>query len=514
MHLRIGWSTRRAVNGVLAVVLGCLLPIAGGSVRVFAQPGGLRCPSGQACTPIRHVVFLIQEDHTFDSLFGTFPGAHGATTYKTPNGKLHTLGHQPLQFQASFTKDDAAALQAWDNGKMDGFSQIRKAFQTNPYTGRLEDMPDSQLQQSDIPNYWAYAKRYALMDNFFSSVATNSFPNHLYMVAAQAQNTASVPTDLFATTTPDRWGCDAPSNTQVEEQSRTGKSSFVYPCFNFKTLSDELDAAHLPWKYYAPNQDQPGYKWSALNAIKHIRFGPDWTTHVVNTGNFAQDAKNGRLPAVSWLVPFDSVSDHPALSNICVGENWAVQEINAVMSNRQEWAHTAIVLTWDDWGGFYDHVAPPRGPNPFIQYGFRVPSILISPYTRNGTVDHTFYTFASLPALAEALFGLPSLTHEDASANTMLASLNLHQAPQQPTMLSTRTCALPPAHRIRKAVYAGVVEGMMGLLLLVLTSAYAVYRRPSWGAAVARISPWSQLLLGTGFLGLGAVLAVLAVRSL
>jgi phospholipase C len=514
LHFRSLADAQHARITACATLLAVLLLVSAAPLRAAAAPGPSRCPAGQACTPIKHIVFLVQEDHTFDSLFGAFPGANGVTTYRTPDGVSHPLSHQPLQFSDSFTKDDAAAREAWDNGKMDGFSQIRRAMQLNPYTRQQQDMPDSQLLGSDIPNYWAYAQHYTLMDNFFSSVATNSFPNHLFMVAAQAGDTATVPSDLYVTSTPDRWGCDAPRPTQVEVQSRTGKVKYVYPCFDFRTLTDELDTAHVSWTYYAPNMDQPGYKWSALDAIKHIRFGPDWGKHVVNTGTFTRDARAGKLPAVSWLMPFDSVSDHPALSNICVGENWAVDEINAVMSNRAEWNQTAIVLTWDDWGGFYDHVNPPRGPNPWIQYGFRVPAILISPYTKVGTVDHTFYTFSSLPALAETLFGLPALTRSDASANTMLASLNFQQSPQPPLVLANRTCTLPSTHRVRKAVYLGVVEGGIGILLLVLTSAYVAYRRPRLGEMVASISPWSQVALGTVFFALGGVLSVLALHSL
>jgi phospholipase C len=488
------------------------------SLQASASPhstAGSATPCAKVCGPIRHIVFLVKEDHTFDSLFGTFPGANGATSYRTPDGVLHTLSHQPLQFQQSITKGVDDSRLALDNGKLDGFSQLRGAWQKNLYTGQVQDVTDSQLYQSDIPNYWEYARRYALDDNFFSSVASDSFPNHLYTVAGQAASTDSIPTDLFSSATPDRWGCDAPSYSLVEQHFPNGGIRYTYPCFNFQTLSDLLDRARISWKYYAPSQDQPGYKWSALDAIKHIRFGPDWNSDVVNTTQFQADASNGSLPAVSWVVPFDKVSDHPDLSNICDGENWTVQQINAIMGNQSEWSHTAIILTWDDWGGFYDHVVPPKGPNPQIQYGLRVPAIVISPYARAGYVDHTLYTFSSLLALAEKLLKLPSLTHADRTANDMLASFDFSQRPLAPITLNQRGCSRPPSTGAkRRALIAGGAGAVAGSLFLILTAAYLTLRRPSFAQRVRAISPWAQIFLGatSGIAGLVFVLALIQLR--
>src|SRR5436305_7666091 len=144
------------------------------------------CHAQLSCSPITHIVFIIKEDRTFDNLFGTFPGANGATTYRTADGKTHVLGHTPLDIRDSLTKDSEAQRQAIDGGKLDGFSQNAGAEQFNPATNSIMDIPDSQLRESDIPNYWQYARHFTLDDRFFSTVATNSFPNHLYAIAAQA----------------------------------------------------------------------------------------------------------------------------------------------------------------------------------------------------------------------------------------------------------------------------------------------------------------------------------------
>lgn len=444
-----------------------------------------------------------KEDHTFDSLFGRFPGADGATTYRTPDGRVHRLNHQPLQFLRSVSKTPADYRVAYDNGKMDGFSQIGGAEQTNGFTGKREDVSDSQLYQSDIPNYWRYARTFTLADHFFSSVASNSFPNHLFTIAGEAANTDDIPTSLGVSTHPNRWGCDAPAGTLVEQRLRSGAYHFTFPCFGFSTLADTLAAQNLPWIYYAPGIDRPGYQWSAFDAIRHVRLGPAWQRHVHPYTQFARDARAGTLPSVSWLVESQKYSDHPDLGNICTGENWTVSQINAIMSNRKEWAHTAIILTWDDWGGFYDHVRPPRGPNPYIMYGLRVPAIIISPYARGGYVDHTVYTYSSMLRFVETVFGLPALTNLDRHAATMLNAFNFKQPPSPPLLLKQRRCStLPTRPHLRWYAVGGVGIAGLGMLVAALLAAWAVRRRPALADGIVRLSPWLQFSLGLAFLGL------------
>src|SRR5947209_14439722 len=430
-----------AVCGILGgMFLGLVSPPA------LLQAAGGACAWSPSCLPIDHIVIMDKEDHTFDSLFGQFPGADGATTFRTADGRVHPLNHQPVQILHSLTKSAGDFRIAYHGGRLDGFSQISGAKQINGFTGKWEDMSDSQLYQSDIPNYWTYARTYTLADHFFSSVVSNSFSNHLFTIAGQAANTDDIPTSLLASNHADRWGCDAPPGTLVEQRFPLGAYHYTFPCFDFATLGDRLNARHLSWTYYAPGLDQPGYQWSAFDAIRHVRLGPAWNNHVQGYTKFAQDAAAGPLPAVSWLVEPEKYSDHPALGNICDGENWTVSQINAVMSNPEEWAHTAIILTWDDWGGLYDHVRPPRGPNPYIMDGLRVPAIVISPYARRGFVDHTTYTFSSILRLAETVFKLPPMTATDAGANNMLNTLDFSQKPAPPMTLAPHACS-QVAHR-------------------------------------------------------------------
>lgn len=414
---------RRAPVLLLAVTL--LLGGIAGRSWTGAQAQSNTCRLGSACNPIQHVVIMVKENRTYDSMFGTFPGGNGATTFRSKSGAVHPLIHQPDKMWGDVSHAWRFAVQAYDNGKMDRFADTDGAKQLGL------DMADSQLYESDIPNYWSYARSFTLADNFFSNIMGPSFPNHLYTVAAQDADTASNPATA--------WGCDGAPGSWVLQVTRNGKTREHSPCYNFHTVVDSLDSRHVSWTYYAPAKGEPGYNWSVLRAIKHIRFGPDWKKHVLEYTHFKTDAAAGTLPAVSWLVGPYNISDHPGES-ICTGENWTVDQINAVMSNTAEWDHTVIVLTWDDWGGFYDHVAPPRGPNAHIMYGFRVPAIIISPYAKPGFVDHTTYSFTSMIKLVEDAFKLPTLTKQDAAASDMSNAFDFTQQPAPPLVLSQRQC--------------------------------------------------------------------------
>jgi phospholipase C len=394
-------------------------------MSAFSKGQRASCPLGSACNPIEHIVIMDKENRSFDSMFGTFPGADGATTYRDDHGQIRPLAHQPDHLQGDIGHDFLNARIAYNDGKMDHFSQVSNAIQGGV------DVADSQFSRSDIPNYWAYAKTFTLDDHFFSTVLGPSFPNHLFTIAGQDANVAD-------NVSGSAWGCDAPAGTRVLQVAPDGSRSMIPPCFDFRTIGDVLTAHRLSWRYYAPGPEDPGYIWSAFDAIKHVRFGPAWDQHVRDAGSFAADAASGHLPAVSWLVEPWTVSDHPPES-ICAGENWTVRQINAIMRNRKGWEHTVIILTWDDFGGFYDHVPPPPGPNPQIEYGFRVPAIIISPYARAGFVDHTEYSFPSLLKVIETVFHLPALTAVDRAARDLGASFDFAQHPLPPLVLSQRT---------------------------------------------------------------------------
>ncbi len=388
-----------------------------------------------ASYPIKHIVIMVKENRTFDSMFGTFPGADGATTYKDPKGKIHPLNHQPDTLAFDIAHSRLAFLIGYDHGKMDGFSKIPGAVQQ--IGGKSIDVSDSQFYQSDIPNYWQYAQTFALPDHFFYTVDADSFPNHLFSIAATNDDVDLNPQGLGKYI--DRWGCDDPKGTTVEERHPNGKVTYAFPCFTFQTLGDLLNAHGLSWKVYSPGQDQNGYEWNTYDAIQDIRETSQWKLHTADYTQFVKDAAAGTLPTVSWLVQPGNVSDHPPES-ICAGENWTVQQINAVIQNTALWNSTAIFLTWDDFGGFYDHIKPSKGPNPKIEYGLRAPLLVISPYTKPHYIDHTFYSFPSILKFTESILDLPSLGGLDMNANNLIHVFNFQQQPLPPLVLQQRTC--------------------------------------------------------------------------
>lgn len=412
---------------VILFVVMCLIPAAAPR-KIEAAP--------HASNPIKHIIIMDKENRSFDSMFGAFPGADGATTYTDPQGKVHRLNHQPDRLFLDILHDHSAFLTAYDHGKLDKFSKERGAIQY--INGKPVDVADSQFYQSDIPNYWKYAQTFTLTDHLFSTIQSDSFPNHLFSIAAEDNDAADIPV-IVGGRDKTRWGCDAPSGSYVLEKHPDGSTTKAFPCFNFQTLGDLLTSAGVSWNYYAPSQDQPGYEFSSYDAIKHIRETQQWQTHIVDYTEFAKDAANGTLPAVSWLVQPDADSDHPGAS-VCVGENWTVQQINAIMKNKTLWDSTAIFLTWDDYGGFYDHVVPPAGPNTHLEYGLRTPLIVISPYAKPQFVDSTKYNFVSMVKFVETQLNLPSLGGLDKLANNMYNAFNFKQNPLPPLILQQRTC--------------------------------------------------------------------------
>jgi phospholipase C len=362
-------------------------------------------------TPIRHVVFIFKENRSFDHMFGTMPGVNGVTQGKLSTGRTIPLSHTPDR-SGNYAHDWAGVLKAINNGKMNGFDRTFGC-----------DGPRylcySQYSAKDIPNYFAYAKSYLIADNFFSSMTGPSFPNHQYTIASQANSVVSNPQHQGHEFT-SKWGCDSPQGAYVVAYDpNTKQFSHVPTCQDYQTLADLLDALGISWKYYAPPVGTPGYQWSAFDAIRHVRNGPQWRSNVVPYTQFVTDASdtaNCKLPAVSWLIPDAHDSEHPT-APMSQGQNWTTAQINAVMKGAC-WASTAIFLTWDDNGGYYDHVAPPS----LDAYGagIRVPLLIISPFVRRGTVYSKFGTFDSLLAFVEANWRLRNLTQRDAKANNLM----------------------------------------------------------------------------------------------
>jgi len=261
-----------------------------------------------------------------------------------------------------------------------------------------------------IPYYWDYASQFTLMDNFYSSVMANSLSNHLYLMAGQSGGLTS---DV--------------QNGELHYNS----SAVTNDIFNFESVANELEARGISWDYYA-GFSYALTNWNPMPTFASILNNETMLAHVVDTKDFVQDVDNGSLPSVSWVMPEnDSVSEE-APANIVRGEQYVVSEINAVMASKY-WNSTAIFLTWDDWGGWYDHVPPPQVDA--YGYGFRVPCIVISPYARQGVIDSTQGDFTSILKFIETIFSVPSLTSRDAQANNLMDAFDFGQTPVQPLVL-------------------------------------------------------------------------------
>jgi len=425
---RIYWSRAlaRSLIGLAALLVACT----SGTSSNTSTPVATRIPNG----PIKHIVIFVKENRTFDDYFGTYPGANGATTAMLSDGQVVPLMHGHDQ-NPDIDHSSQGAMLAYDGGKMDKFNLIHS---NSKGTGIYGNNSLTQLYQSDIPDYWTYAQQFVLGDNMFSSLMGPSFPNHLYTIAAQSGGVINNPVSDGGIGSVGKstkgWGCDVP-NQKVQVKDSSGNVTLQEACFNFNTLADELDAAGYSWRYYAPPSGQSGYIWSSFNAIKHIRYGPDWK-FVVPTAQFMSDAAVGQLPTVSWIVTPGTVSEH-APASVCVGENWTVQMLNSLM-NGPDWSSTAVFLTWDDFGGYYDHVPPQQIDG--YGLGFRVPLLVISPYARHGFIDHTQFEFSSMLRFAEDELGLKQLTNRDKAANNMMDAFNFNQSARPPLILHQRAC--------------------------------------------------------------------------
>jgi phospholipase C len=384
-------------------------------------------PSTASLGKIEHVVFIVKENRSFDSYFGTYPGADGATTATISTGQVIALGHLPDPPKHDMGHEWTDSHDDVDGGRMDRFD----LGLTCSVNGDMQCM--EQLYQSDIPNYWAYAQTYALADAAFSSVASGSYPAHLAMVSGSEQNVLDNP----RSSEPAQWGCDGVAGTNVPYLTSTETVSSEFPCFSATTIADLADAAGVSWMAYTIIDGGSGYIYNPFRSFSSIFYGSDWTTKVVDQSQFITDALAGNLPALSFVTPPSIDTDHPP-DSACVGENWSVSMINAVMQGpASQWDKTAIVLTWDDFGGLYDHVAPPYRD----QYGLgiRVPMIIISPWA----VQHVYHSeveFASVLRFMEETFHLPSLGGADKFANDMQDAFNYTQTPIPPLVLSPRTC--------------------------------------------------------------------------
>lgn len=426
----------------LCLAAGCGATHSSSPLPYADAPAAGASPDG-AGKYIKHVIIVIQENRSFDNLFATFPKADGATNGKTPNGmvKLHSV---PLA-SPKFTPHNAYSdfRREWNGGNMDGFWGEAIA------EGKAGSYLYQYVAPKDVAPYWALAKGYVLADHMFQTQGSSSFTGHQDLIRGDTAIGKSQA--IIDNPSEQPWGCDAPSGTVTGLITLSGKyfpnttPGNPYPCFGptYLTLRDTLDAKHVSWKYYEPTYAGAFFQaiWSAFASVKAVYGGPEWRTNISSpeTNVFA-DIQSGTLPSMAWVIPDANDSDHPGTAGD-TGPSWVASIVNAVGKSRY-WKSTAIVVVWDDWGGFYDHVLPPVPAKATVSNlggpGFRVPMIVVSAYAKKSYVSHNQYEFGSVVKFVETVFGLPSLNTTDATANGFVSDFFDFTSPRGFTPVTTK----------------------------------------------------------------------------
>ena len=416
--IRAGQVSARPVCIVTAVVLvtawlaACTTATGTGQQRVTGGRTGTYVVQA-GIHKIKHVIIVMQENRSFDSYFGTYPGADGipmrdgvpTVCMPDPHGGCTRPYHDRADVNGGGPHGEANAVADVNGGQMDGFIRERDAARSkckNPddpacSAGAKPDVMGYHTA-AEIPNYWTYAKDFVLQDHMFEPVKSWSLPDHLYMVSAWSakcknRSPMSCVNDIVGP-----YGV-ARFSRAVRQELTTGKTSIDLAWTDITWL---LFAKHVSWAYYVQKGIQPDCDNDSAETCAPVRqsastpgiwnplplFGDVQQDHqlgnIRSLGSYLRAARTGTLPSVSWVVPSGVDSEHPPAS-VHQGQAYVTAVINAAMKS-PDWKSTAIFLSWDDWGGFYDHVVPPAVDQ--NGYGLRVPGIVISPYAKSGFIDH------------------------------------------------------------------------------------------------------------------------------
>jgi phospholipase C len=394
-----------------------------GTVLPAAPPVAAKAPA-KSKTPITHIVIMVQENRSFDDFFARYPGADGATSGKMSTGKTILLTQSDI-YGYDVNHDYTDFLTAYDHGKMDGFDKLGWGA-----PGLAGTYPYQYVNPQEIAPYWDLAETYVLADHMFQTQAGGSFTAHQDIIAG---GTPVMP-HFWEIGYPSSyiWGCDAYAGTTtslVDDKGKEYPNAGPFPCFTYPTMRDLLDAKNIRWKYYVPAfaPRTIGAMWNAFDAIYNVRYGSEWNNNISSPEtNVLTDISRGKLPQVAWVIPDAYNSDHPQAGSD-TGPSWIAQVVNALGTSKY-WKSTAIIIIWDDWGGFYDHVKPKQIG--YGSFGFRVPALFVSPYARKAYVSHTPYEFGSILRFVEDNWGLPRLGTSDSRATSIGDSFDFTAAPR------------------------------------------------------------------------------------
>jgi phospholipase C len=430
----------RLLSGWIALLLLLGLQI-GFPMSADASPADTSAAAKtQTATPIKHFVTLMQENHSFDNYFGNYPGADGVPEgtcmpvqpnqkggrcvepFRVSGRPIVDLGHTVNIHKAQYAA-----------GKMNGFVS---AFSGQRGVG---DLAMGYYDDRDIPYYWNVADNYVLFDQAFTSAAGGSVWNHFY------------------------WVSGSPGNKKSDALRTKGFD-------HVPTIFDRLQAAGVDWKFYIQNYDSnvnfrnPGsgdrgsqIVWAPILNYNRFLDDPELRSRIVPMDQYFTDLRNNQLPAVSYLVPAGT-SEHPP-GSIQAGSRFVRGLVNALMAS-SAWDSSAFMWTYDDWGGWYDHVKPPKVDK--YGYGFRAPALLVSPYAKKGEVNHTTIDFTSQLKFIQNNWGVEPLAKRDAAANDISSAFDFAGQPRPPIVLAEeRNVPKPPPPA------TGIVYALYGLALAV-----------------------------------------------
>jgi phospholipase C len=396
-------------------------------------------------TPIQHVVIIIQENRSVDNLFQFLRGANTQSYGLNSQGEQVPL--QPRHLTAPYNPGHVHLdfLAEYNDGAMNGFDQ-ESCHGVCP-----ADPAYAYVPKGEVAPYYAMAEAYTFADEMFQTNQGPSFPAHQYLVSGTSTISDGSP-DRAASNplTPDgalTGGCDSPAGSLVAVINPRGgepQQLRTYPCFHRTAIMNELDQAGISWRYYQAAAG-PGL-WNAVDAIYSIWSNPsEYGQNVVApSSTVLTDIAQQQLASVVWVTPTQAASDHPKVTDGS-GPSWVASVVNAI-GESSYWDNTAIFVVWDDWGGFYDHVAP-QILNSY-ELGFRVPMIVISPYARVHYVSHTAYEFGSILKFTEKTFGLASLRTTDSRAHDLSDCFDFNRPPTVFQPIPTR---YPPSYFFHQA---------------------------------------------------------------
>src|SRR2546427_6806496 len=416
---------------------------------------------------ITHVIVIMQENRSFDSYFGTYPRAdgipmrHGIPTVCVPDpasGRCVPPFHDPNDVNLGGPHGAAAAVADLDGGKMDGFIAQAEAARPN--------LPSDVMGYHDareIPNYWSYARHFVLQDHMFEPNASWSLPEHLFMVSEWS---------AYCTRADDPFSCENALQSPAIPHPMTEPES-SQPHYAWTDLTWLLHRGGVSWRYYVLKGGEPDCEldssiscrpiaqddrtpgiWNPLPYFDTVK-ADGQVGNVQSLSDFYGVARTGRLPAVSWITPNNTVSEHPP-GRVSLGQSYVTTLINTLMTGPQ-WKSTAIFLAWDDWGGFYDHVRPPGVDQ--NGYGLRVPGLVISPYARRGYMDHQTLSFDAYVKFIEDDFlngqrldpatdgrpdPRPDVREDAPQLGDLRADFDFSHPPRRPFILSPHPAPGPP----------------------------------------------------------------------